>query len=163
MIVGVLTQTGAEAGLEGEPSAWIGLALGDVGELDLDRIFQRDHAQVRSVELLDDRIEGRCLATPGGAAHHDQARGELGEAANPLQLVSVHAQVLNDDELVTEQHTHDQVLAVDRRKCGCAQVHEPPSPQFEAELPILREAPHRHVHAPQHLHAREQGGRELEG
>ncbi len=152
--VGVLTQKGPQPAREGQPDVGVDLSLADRAHVVLHGVFQRDDVPIDAVDLVDAGVEGRRLAAPGRPGHEHDAVGALDHPADHDVVVLRQPQLLQADQsrrAVEESH-HD-VLAVDRRKGGHADV-QLAADRRHAEAAVLGQPALGDVERGHDLHAR---------
>ncbi len=156
--VGVLAQDRPQRVGEGEPGLRVRLHLVDVGEPVLDRILDRDDVARLDVEQVEGRVERGRLARPGRPGDQD---GAVRLAERVLVLLELRWQEAEARQRLHAagpvEDSHDDLLAVDGRQRGDAQVDHG-AVDGQADPPVLRHPSFGDVDVGHHLQARDDAG-----
>ena len=161
--VRVLAEDRAQGAGEGVADLGVGLDLGDVRHLVLDRVLHGDDLLDAVVDLLKARGEGRGLARAGGPGDEHDAVVGVEPAPEEAEVVLLHAEVGEGEvvALLREQPEHDGLAerAGHRRD---PDVHLA-ARDARRDPAVLGEAALRDVDPGDELDARRDGGEALDG
>ena len=163
--VGVRAEDRTQRRRERQPGARVDLHLVQAGQPILDRILDRDHVDLRPVDLGHRGEQGRRLARARGAGDEQRAGRPVDHRSEPLLHRRTEPDLFHRRRLLgLVEEAHDDRLALDRRQGRDADVEHPPrSGRGERDASVLRLPAFGDVELREHLQARGDADRAASG